>query len=411
MRGIRVWARLLGLRGAVVQDVTLGSEGEAVVSVRPSWRERGRCGVCRRRSPGYDSGEGRRRWRALDLGTTFVFVEADAPRVHCAKHGVVVAAVPWARHGARFTRSFEDQVAWLAVHCSKTAVSEVMRIAWRSVGGILERVCEDARAGTDPLNGLRRIGIDEISHRKGQRYLTIVVDHQTGRLIWASATRGREIVLEFLELLGAERCQQIELVSCDMAQWIAGPIAERCPNATRCVDPFHVVQLATLALDDIRREVWREARRQGNMTLARDLKGARFAVWKNPENLTDRQQAKLARIQQTNARLYRAYLLKEQLRQIYQVPPQTAERLLDSWLNWARRSRLKAFITLAKTIAKQKPGILAAITHGLSNARVEQINTQIRLIARRAYGFHTPQALIALATLTLSGLCPPLPGR
>ena len=238
-----------------------------------------------------------------------------------------------------------------------------------------------------------------------------MVDHQTGRLIWASATRGREIVLEFLELLGAERCQQIELVSCDMAQWIAGPIAERCPNATRCVDPFHVVQLATLALDDIRREVWREARRQGNMTLARDLKGARFAVWKNPENLTDRQQAKLARIQQTNARLYRAYLLKEQLRQIYQVPPQTAERLLDSWLNWARRSRLKAFITLAKTIAKQKPGILAAITHGLSNARVEQINTQIRLIARRAYGFHTPQALIALATLTLSGLCPPLPGR
>jgi transposase len=410
VRGIRVWAKLLGLRGAIVENVTLGEAG-VIVAARPSWRERGRCGVCRRRCPGYDAGEGRRRWRALDLGTAFVFLEADAPRVACPRHGVLVAAVPWARHGARFTRSFEDQVCWLAVHCSKTAVAELMRIAWRSVGAILERVSSEARAGTDPLNGLRRVGIDEISHRKGLRFLTIVVDHHTGALIWAAPNRGREVVLQFLDLLGPERCHQIELVSCDMAHWIAGPIAERCPNAIRCVDPFHVVQLATTALDDVRREVWREARKQKNMTLAHELKGARFAVWKNPENLTDRQQAKLARIQQTNQPLYRAYLLKEQLRHIYQLPPQTAERLLEHWLNWARRSRLDAFVTLAKTITKQKPGILAAIKHGLSNARVEQINTQIRLIARRAYGFHTPQALIALAMLTLSGLCPPLPGR
>ena len=94
--------------------------------------------------------------------------------------------------------------------------------------------------------------------------------------------------------------------------------------------------LATDALDEVRREVWNEARRAGNLTLARDLKGARFAVWKNPENLTDRQATKLATIQQTNARLYRAYLLKEQLRQIYQLPAGHAERLLDRWLAWAR---------------------------------------------------------------------------
>ncbi len=110
MRGIRVWARLLGLRRAVIEGVRIGSEGEVVVSARPNWRERDRCGVCRRRSPGADQGEGRRRWRALDLGTTLAFVEADSPRVTCKKHGVVVCAVPWARHDARFTRAFEDQV-------------------------------------------------------------------------------------------------------------------------------------------------------------------------------------------------------------------------------------------------------------------------------------------------------------
>ncbi|MGH2851971.1 MAG: transposase family protein, partial [Solirubrobacteraceae bacterium] len=98
MRGTRVWARLLGLRRVVVEGVSVGSEGEVVVAVRPSWRELERCGVCRRRSPGFDLGEGRRRWRALDLGSTFAYVEADAPRVRCARHGVVVCAVPWARH-------------------------------------------------------------------------------------------------------------------------------------------------------------------------------------------------------------------------------------------------------------------------------------------------------------------------
>jgi transposase len=409
VRGIRVWARLLGVKAVVVEDVYCGDEGEVVVAVRPKWRERDRCGVCRRRCPGFDMGAGRRRWRALDLGTTFAYVEADAPRVRCRDHGVVVCAVPWARHKSRFTRAFEDQVAWLAVNCSKSAVAQLMRTSWRTVGQICERVAAEAQRERDLLAGLRRIGIDEISHRVGQRYLTVVVDHDTGRLVWAAAGRDRKTVESFLDALGEERCKQIELVSCDMAAWIAGPVAERLPDAVRCVDPFHVIQLATAALDDIRREVWNEARKAGQTQLARDLKGARFALWKNPENLTARQQSKLACIEKLNAPLFRAYLLKEQLRQIYRLPAEAAVALLDSWLKWARRCRLRGFVKLARTITDQRAGILAAIEHGLSNARVEQINTQIRLITRRAFGFHSAQALIALAMLTLADLCPPLP--
>ena len=300
-------------------------------------------------------------------------------------------------------------MAWLAVHCSKSAVAELMRIAWRSVGGICERVAAEAGREVDLLAGLRRIGIDDISHRTGQRYLTVVVDHDSGRLVWAAPGRDRKTVEAFLDALGQERCKQIELVSCDMASWIAGPIAERCPDAVRCVDPFHVVQLATDALDEVRREVWNQARRAGHVQEARALKGARFALWKNPGDLTDRQQTKLAVIAQTNKPLYRAYLLKEQLRQIYRLPFAAATVLLDRWLAWAQRSRLPAFVKLAKTIRQQRPGIQAAIEHGLSNARVEAINTQIRLITRRAFGFHSAKALIALAMLTLAGLCPPLP--
>ena len=409
MRKIRVWARLLGIQRAVVEDVQIGGEEEIVVAVRPVWRERDRCGVCRRRCPGFDQGDGRRRWRALDLGSTLAFVEADAPRVRCRHHGVVVCAVPWARHDSRFTRAFEDQAAWLAVNTSKTAVAELMRIAWRTVGAICERVCDEAQREVDLLDGLRRIGIDEISHRKGQRYLTVVVDHDTGRLVWAAAGRDRKTVERFLDELGETRCKQIRLVSCDMASWIAGPVADRLPDAVRCVDPFHVVMLATDALDEVRREVWNEARKNGEIAAAKDLKGARYALWKNPENLTDRQAAKLSSVQKTNARLYRAYLLKEQLRQIYRLPAEQAIGLLDEWIAWARRCRLASFVKLAQTITKQRAGIVAAIEHGLSNARVEAINTQIRMITRRAYGFHSPGALIALAMLSLAGLCPPLP--
>ena len=317
--------------------------------------------------------------------------------------------MPWARHDSRFTRAFEDQTAWLAVNTSKTAVAQLMRIAWRTVGAICERVCDEAQRDVDLLAGLRRIGIDEISHRTGQRYLTVVVDHDTGRLVWAAAGRDRKTVERFLDALGQERCNQLQLVSADMAAWVAGPIAERCPNAELCLDPFHIVMLATDALDEIRREVWNEARRAGQTATARDLKGARFALWKNPENLTDRQAAKLSSIQKTNARLYRAYLLKEQLRQIYRLPADHAVELLDEWIAWARRCRLAPFVKLAKTITAKRAGIVAAIKHGLSNARVEAINTQIRLITRRAFGFHSPDALIALAMLSLADLCPPLP--
>jgi len=322
---------------------------------------------------------------------------------------VVVAAVPWARHDSNFTRSFEDQVAWLAVNTSKTAVSQLMRIAWRTVGWICERVMAEAQSRRDLLAGLRRIGVDEISVRKGQRYLTVVVDHDTGRLIWAAPGRDAKTVEKFLDLLGEERSKQIGLVSCDMAEWITGPVRKRCPNAAICLDPFHLIKLATDALDEIRREVWNEARRQGQRQEARQLKGARFALWKNPERLTERQQLKLAHIQQTNKPLYRAYLLAQQLREIYRVPFEHATVLLDAWLKWAWRSRLEPFRKLAKTITQQREGIEAAIRHGLSNARVEQINTQIRLITRRGFGFHSPHAVIALAMLSLGGLCPPLP--
>jgi transposase len=396
----------------VVESVKVAEEG-LVVRVRPRRRDLSRCGVCGRRAPGYDRGAGRRRWRALDLGAKRAFVEAAAPRVECRQHGVVVARMPWARHGSWFTREFEEQVAWLATQCSKSAVCELMRISWLTVGRIIERVvAEQENRRGDPLASLQRIGIDELSYRKGQRYITVVVDHDSGRLVWAADGRNKQTVARFFEALGPERSAGLELVSSDLGEWITRVVAQRCPLATLCLDPFHVVALATIALDEVRREVWNEARRSGDKTGARWLKGARWALWKRPERLTERQQAKLQTIEHINRRLYRAYLLKEQLRIVFQErDPDAAVALLDAWLSWARRCRIASFVTLAATIKQHYDGIVATLRHRLSNARIEAINTTLRLICRRAYGFHSAEALIALAMLTLGGLRPSLPGR
>lgn len=414
VREARLWKRVIGVESAVVVE-EVSWEGdwgdcEIVVALRVRG-ERRACGRCERRSPGYDSGRGRRRWRALDLGTCKVFIEAEMPRVKCREHGVVVAAVPWARHGSDFTRDFEDQVAWMATQASKSAVEKLLRVSWRAVSAIAERVCAAALRKPGRLDGLRRIGVDEISHRKGQKYLTVVIDHDSNRLVWGAAGREAATLEAFFDELGEERTSQLKFISADGAPYIETVVRKRCPQAVLCLDAFHVVMWAGEALDDVRRHVWNEARRRGMAAEARELKDSRYALWKNPESLTPRQERKLSQIAKTNGPLYRAYLLKEELRLLLKQPVDKGMKLLYAWLAWASRSRLEPFVALARNLRRRLPQIRLLLEHRISNARTESLNTRIRLIIRRAFGFHSPAALLSIAMLTLGGICPPLPGR
>ncbi len=431
MRERSVWERACGLTRTVVEGVDFDeAAGAVIVSVRPAAKAKNRCGRCGRKSPRFDRGDGRRRWRALDLGSTRVFVEAAAPRVRCRAHGPTVAQVPWARHGAGHTRDFDDQAAWLAVHVSKTAVVELLRIAWRTVGSIITRVSADIDAAVDRLGGLTRIGIDEISYKRGYRYLTVVVDHDTGRLVWAGVGRDEATLEGFFDQLGADRAAAITHVTADAADWISHVVARRAPQAVKCADPFHVVMWATDALDEVRRQAWNDARvvargepkrRPGRPRAdaaprpghdrARALKHARYALWKNPENLTERQEIKLAWIARTDPRLHRAYLLKEGLRTVFALKGDAGKQALDRWISWARRCRIPAFVKLQRSIVRHRAAIDATLDHGLSNALIESTNTKIRLLTRIAFGFHNPEALIALAMLALGHQPPTLPGR
>jgi transposase len=415
VRTTRVWRRVLGVEHTVIESVELETDGRSgqvlVAQVRPKVSAARRCSRCQRRCPGYDTSPTPRRWRGLDLGTTQVFLQATTRRVSCREHGVVVAAVPWARPGSRFTTAFEDTAAWLVCHAALSVVAVLLRVAWRSVADIVTRVVADRAGRLDRLAGLRRIGIDEISYRKGQRYLLCVVDHDTGRLVWAGKNRTQETLGRFFDDLGADRAVQLTHVSADGAQWIHDVVAERAPNAVVCLDAFHVVAWATEALDQVRRAMVNRLRAQGHHDQATALKHTRWALLKNPPNLTGNQRTTLAGIAKANGGLYRAYLLKEQLRAIFRADLADARALLGGWIAWARRCRLEPFVRLAKTIKKYQALILNAVEHGLSNARSEATNTHLRLLTRRAYGYHSPEALIAMADLTRGGLCPPLPGR
>ena len=306
----RVFATGLGDQNMVVEDVSIETEisrGKRpvtsevlVLTVRAKASQAGRCSRCRRRCPGYDGGDAIRRWRTLDVGTSKAYLQAAVPRVQCPEDGVVVAHVPWARPGARHTWLFEDTCAWLAAHTALSVLTVLLRIAWRTVAAVVARVVADGRDTNDLLAGLSRIGIDEIAYREGHRYLTVVVDHTTCRLVWAGEGRNQDTLGRFFDQLGAERAKLLTHVSCDGAEWIHALVRARAPQALICLDAFHVVVWAMKALDKVRVRTMTKA----GIT-------DRHAMWatrKNPPDLTGEQRTSLAEIADTNRTLYRAYL-------------------------------------------------------------------------------------------------------
>jgi transposase len=410
----RLLARTLGVDAKCVRVEGVGLVDENVeIRLRPRIKHRWRCPHCQSRCPGYDPGR-ERRWRALDFGRAKVFVVAHVPRVSCPEHGVVVAAVPWARHGARHTLAFEQLAAWCAVEMSSTAAARLLRCTWRTIGQIITRVVSDLN-DEDLLAGVRRIGVDEISYRRHYRYLLVVVDHDRRRLIHATDGAHPTSLNAFFDLLGEERTQAITHVSADGAAWIARTVEKRCPQAVMCMDTFHVVQWAGDALDLVRREIWNEVRERRHRAGRRAhgegkvLNEARWSLWKKPENLSDAERARLDYIAATHPRLHRAWALKEGLRVAVTSTGPGAVAALDRWIGWAQRCRIAQFVRLARRIREYRSAIVATIEHGLTNALVESFNTKIRLITRRAFGFHNVNALISLARLTLSGQRPELP--
>jgi transposase len=400
VRVTAAFSSLLRLEGAQVRDVRF--EPDRVVVGVALRRRRLICPVCSFSTPHrHDIRPVDSDWRHLDLGVWRLEIRARLRRLVCPEHGVRTEQVPFARWGSDFTRDFEHLVGWLATRTDKTTITRQVRIHWRTVGRIIQRVCAD-ELDPDRLDGLFEIGIDEVSWRKGHRYLTLVADHRRRQIVWGAEGASALVADEFYEQLGPERAARIEAVSMDMGPGYAKSTRAHAPQAIVCIDPFHVAKLGGDALDEVRRDYWNELRTLGDQDAAKRFKDARWALLKRPENLTDRQALTLRALKAAGGTVARAYELKEALRSIFApgLSVDDVDELLGRFCSRASRSRMSAFIRLAKTIRRHRAGILAAVRLGITNARAEALNNKVRLITRRAYGFHSADAALALVMLT-----------
>lgn len=423
MRVTTAFNKLLVVPGASVVSVTFSPEG-VIVGLRRR-RRRPVCPCGWRGRAVYDRSV--RRWRHLDLAASKLFLEAEIRRIHCRRcDRVRTEAVDWARPRARHTRDFEDVVAWLCQHTDKTTVTKLLRTSWETVAGIVGRVVAE-HLDTRRLENIYRIGVDEVSWRKGHRYLTVVADHdRDGAVIWVGEGRDHTVLEEFYDLLGENGCAALQAVSLDMGGAYEKATNNKAAHARQCVDPFHVVKLANEAIDKARRSAWNLERRthptpkrprgrppKGSPptpTRPRWVKHTRWALLKDPDALNDSQLAVLDALRRDRSVLYRCWQLKEGLRDLFRLRhPEDAGVHLDWWLAWACRCRIPAFVTLSKTIRANRDRILAAVELGLSNSKLEGLNSKIRLINHRGYGHHTAAALIGMIYLCCGGITVELP--
>jgi len=401
--------RMLELPGASVQDVAFGGEG-VIVTVRLRRRRR-ICQGCG--AEGLEIKDRRvDRWRHLDLGASRCFIECELRRLRCPGCGDRPEMVPWARAGSSYTRDFEDLTAFLAQQMPKTPLAKLMRIGWRSVGKILARVVAE-KLDRGRLDGLVMIGVDEVSHGAGHRFLTCVADHASGGVVWAAPGRNAATLQAFFDELSDEQKQSITAVSIDMSAGYEkairappkGSRTRRCAF-TRSTSTSSAARLPTksAAPSTTATPAPQAARGSGSRQPATAC--SRTLPTKTPKQL-----AKLAEVVLTNKSMYRAFLLLGELHYIYRLPKHKAAERLDAWLAWASRSKLRPFVKLARTIRKHKAGVLAAIKLGINNGRLEALNSRVRLISHRAHGFHSPQALIAMVYLCCADIQIGLPHR
>jgi len=467
VRVTAAFSRLLDLPGVRVRSVSF-EPGRVVLVTVALRRRRLHCPKCSYSTRNRESKQHHDSvWRHLDLGVWRLEVHARLRRLRCPEHGAHVEGVPFARDGARFTRDFENLVVWLATKTDKTAACRLTRIDWQTVGRIIKRVADELLDG-DRLSDMFEISIDEVAWRKGHRYLTLIGDHRRSAVVWGCEGKGQAAADQFFAELDPEiatssspppaehakqprqapepaimvpfgpcptvptgegipgawlavgseidpvivaRASRLRAVSMDMTGGYAKSVRTHAPQATIVIDNYHVVQLATKALDEVRREYWNELRHAGQADTAKQFKEDRWALLKNPDALTDRQAITLAAIRAGGGKVARAWAMKETVREIFAAGLTVAavSELLDRLLARLSRCRLRPFIRLGRTIRKHRAGILAARRMKLSNARAEALNNKVKLIVRRAYGFHSAQAALALVHLTCGPVTLTLP--
>jgi len=357
----------------------------------------------------------RRSWRHLDFFQYEAWLHADVPRVQCTGCGKTTqVGVPWARPGSGFTALFEALALSLCRELPVLQAARLLRCSDKQLWRRIAYYIEQARA-QDDMKGVRIVGIDETSLRRGQDYITVVHDLEAKRLLFATAGRDHQTVVDFTADLKAHGGDPaaIEHVVQDMSAAYAKGVAEALPAAVISYDRFHVVAMANQAMDKVRRTEMREAPEAVaaavGVTDAKAVRNLRWGMRKDPTDWTDQQVNAMHWLQRSSLQSARAWRLKQGLRQVYARARDSndegqAMADLKAWLSWARRSRLEPFKQLALTLQAQFAGVVRGMLDSRSNAFVEAMNGLLQQAKRAARGYRTSANYIAIAYLRMSKL-------
>lgn len=406
MRVSTAFNRLLRIPGTSVTHVLIGDDG-VDVTVRPRSRLlRCPCGLLT--STFYD--RRRRRWRHLDLGTQRLWLVYEIHRINCPECGVITEQVPWARPRARHTYDFEDTLLWLAKRTDRTTVATLLRCSWRAVTEIINRAVT-AMLESSPAADATCIGVDEICYRHPHKYLTVIGDHDSGKVIHIEPGRSSQSLAKFYARQTNTHRRKLAAVSMDAAPAWFATTRQCAPNARICIDPFHVIQWVNRALDRVFNDA--NARRRELNLRSHHYRRARGALRAGHERLDDQRRALVADAIAADHTLATAWRLKEDLRDLYRLDWDTtgAADHLDEWIDRAHASNITPMINAANTIRARKTDILAAVELGVSNSLLEGINAKIRLINNRGYGHHSAETLSSMIYLCCGRIEPKLPTR
>jgi transposase len=389
---------LLKLKGLRVKRFHFSDYSKKLwLSVKPH-KNGALCPICSRRCKIIRTLGKERSWRDLPVAGKTVFFTYTPREIHCPTHGRAQEEIPWAASNARVTYRFEYALLSHAINMTQTAAAELLKIASSTFSDILHRCIERTRE-THKIRGLKSIGVDEISYRKGHLYATIVYDLDRSCVVWVGKGKARDTIDSFFkEELSKYQREAIRFASCDMSETFIGAIEAWCPNATLVLDRFHIVQALNKAVDEVRKEEWRKANKESKKA----LKGLRWLIYRHSSNRSKKDTQTLKSLYMGNRRIHRSWVLKDEFEQFWDfLNIKDAEVFLDSWCKTAMRSRLESIKSFVKTIRRHKHRLLPFVETHLTNAIAEGVNRIIKIVKNRASGFRNLDAFKDLIYLTV----------
>lgn len=357
-----------------------------------------RCPICGRRGKIIQQLKEAREWSDIVIAGWKIILVYAPKEINCPTHGRQQENIPWAAPQAQCSYRFEFAMLMYAKAMTLKSASELLKTPSSTFSNRLHRTINRIRCG-HRIRGLKTIGIDEISYCKGRKYATIVYDLDRGVVVWVGKGKGRSTIDHFFkDELSDYQKQKITWASCDMSETYIGAIKDHCPNAKLVLDHFHVVKALNDAVDEVRKETWRELSKGERKA----IKGLRWMLYRNSSSRSKSDTKFLNNLKKGNNRIYRAWILKDELEHFWKyISRGCAEKFLNSWITRALRSRIESMKKFARTLRRHQVNIVNFIDRNLSNAKAEGLNRVIKIVKNRASGFKNLESFTDMIFLSV----------